>query len=99
LDAGDPGKAFELVHSLISTAGAIGASVLSEAARELQLAIDAGETLRWPSLVRELEDEHHAVAEELRSYLSGKGGSEDEPVQAVPSAGPGNPDRVGSIGT
>jgi two-component system sensor histidine kinase/response regulator len=81
LDEGQTDRAFELVHSLISTAGAIGASALSETARQLQGAIHAGESLRWPALVAELQVEHELVAEALRNYLSGRGETGAEQTQ------------------
>jgi len=62
-------RAAAVAHSIISTAGTIGAEALSDAARALQLAIDAGETDRLPALVDTFAQRHALVAEELRSYF------------------------------
>ena len=83
LDAGQPDRAFELVHSLISTAGAVGASALSETARQLQGAIHAGESGRWPALVEELQSENDLVVEALRNYLSDRGETRAEQTRGV----------------
>jgi signal transduction histidine kinase/CheY-like chemotaxis protein/HPt (histidine-containing phosphotransfer) domain-containing protein len=72
LDAGESDKASGMAHSLVSTAGTLGASALSEIARDLQIAIDAGESQRWPSLVDALRGERAVVDDALRAYLSGK---------------------------
>jgi len=72
LEAGDADRASNGAHSLVSTAGTIGATALSETARALQLAIDAGETARVPALLDVLEQEAAIVDEALREWLAGK---------------------------
>ena len=51
----------ELLDDLISTAGTIGAEGLSDAARSLQLALDAGEAERWPALLEAFSHQHARV--------------------------------------
>jgi CheY-like chemotaxis protein/HPt (histidine-containing phosphotransfer) domain-containing protein len=70
LDADEPDRAAGLVHNVISTAGTIGAEGLSEAARELQLAIDEGEATRWPELLDVFAHHHAVVSLQLRAYLA-----------------------------
>jgi len=70
LDAGQPEQAASLVHNIISTAGTIGADGLSEAARALQLAIDAGEAERWPGLLETFARQHAQVSAQLGDYLA-----------------------------
>jgi hypothetical protein len=57
-------------HSVISTAGTIGAEGLSDAARALQLAIDAGENHRLAMLVDVFAKRHARVADALRSHFA-----------------------------
>ncbi len=72
LEERDLDKASGFAHSLISTAGTIGAEALSEAARAVQLAIDAGEDHRWPALIDALAQHHAIVATALENYFAGK---------------------------
>jgi two-component system sensor histidine kinase/response regulator len=69
LDAGDGDRAAGIAHSIISTAGTIGAEGLSDAARALQLAIEAGEHERLNALVEVFTRRHAQVTEELKSYF------------------------------
>jgi PAS domain S-box-containing protein len=69
LAAHDLDRAAAIAHSIISTAGTIGAEALSDAARALQLAIDAGEEARLPALVEVFAQRHAQVTEELRSFF------------------------------
>jgi CheY-like chemotaxis protein len=63
-------KAAGIAHSVISTAGTIGAEGLSDAARALQLAIDATEIDRLPSLFEAFAARHAQVTEALRKYFA-----------------------------
>jgi CheY-like chemotaxis protein/HPt (histidine-containing phosphotransfer) domain-containing protein len=63
-------RASGVAHNVISTAGTIGAEGLSEAARALQYAIDAGEFDRWAGLLATFARHHAVVAGQLRAYLS-----------------------------
>ncbi len=71
IDAGDLAAAARVAHSLISTAGALGAMRLSETARALQVAIDADDAERRHALMQTLEAEQVAVRRELEAYLAG----------------------------
>ena len=70
LDRVDLKQAARIAHSSISTAGTIGANGLSDCARELQLAIDAGDAARWPELVDTFARQHAVVASDIRRYFS-----------------------------
>ena len=70
LNAGELDKAACVVHNVVSTAGTIGAEGLSEAARGLQLAIEAGEAKRWPELIDVFAHHHAMVSMQLRAYLA-----------------------------
>jgi len=69
LEAGEPERASTIVHNVISTAGTIGAEGLSEAARALQIAIDLGESERWPDLLADYARHHAVVSAQLKTYL------------------------------
>jgi CheY-like chemotaxis protein len=69
-DAGDREEAERLAHSLISTAGTLGASALSELARALQAAAHAGDAAWWAAVLDETRDEHARVCAELREFHS-----------------------------
>jgi len=70
LAKGDDDLAAGIAHSVISTAGAIGAEALSDAARTLQLAIEAGESDRLPALYEAFAARQAEVAEALRRYFA-----------------------------
>jgi two-component system sensor histidine kinase/response regulator len=72
LDRADLKQAARIAHSSISTAGTIGANGLSDCARELQLAIDAGDADRWPELVDTFARQHAVVASDIRRYFAEK---------------------------
>jgi HPt (histidine-containing phosphotransfer) domain-containing protein len=65
-------QASRIAHCSISTAGTIGASALSECARKLQIAIDAGDTARLPELVEAYACQHAVVASDIRLYFAGE---------------------------
>ena len=69
LDAGRAEQASMLAHNLISTAGTLGAMRLSDQARELQQALDAGQADRCRPLIAALAREHQRVGIELAAYL------------------------------
>jgi PAS domain S-box-containing protein len=69
LGGGDPGAARELAHTLISTAGTIGAEALSASARALQIAIDEGDRDAWPELAARLQQQHAAVLAAVGDWL------------------------------
>jgi len=69
VDAGRPAQAAMLSHDLISTAGTLGAMQLSDQARELQLALDAGQSDRCTALIAALAREHQVVGDALAAYL------------------------------
>jgi len=69
LATGQDERAAAIAHSIISTAGTIGAEGLSDAARALQLAIEAGERDRLNALVDLFTRRHTQVAQELQSYF------------------------------
>jgi CheY-like chemotaxis protein len=69
-DAGERLEAERLAHSLISTAGTLGATALSELARALQAASQAGDAAWWAALLDEARDEHARVCAELRELLA-----------------------------
>jgi signal transduction histidine kinase/DNA-binding response OmpR family regulator len=69
LARGDTEAAARLAHQQISTAGTLGAEGLSEAARALQVAVDAGEASRWPDLLAVFSLNHQQVMIELLAYL------------------------------
>lgn len=70
LEAGDRESAMRIAHSLISTAGIIGATGLSQASRALQIAIESGEVERARALLAVLAAEHGLVCVALDEYLS-----------------------------
>jgi CheY-like chemotaxis protein len=59
----------DIAHSEISTAGAIGAQGLSEAARVLKGALDEGAAHRLPGLLDAFAHQHALVAVDLERYL------------------------------
>ena len=65
-------QAARIAHCSISTAGTIGASALSECARKLQRAIDAGDTGRLPELMEAYALQHAVVASDIRRYFAGE---------------------------
>jgi CheY-like chemotaxis protein len=69
LAADDADLASDLAHSLVSSAGTIGASALSDLARRLESALDAGDRAQWPALADALERESAVVNEALRAHL------------------------------
>ena len=73
LDDGQPQLVSQMAHSVVSTAGTIGAEALSNAARVLQLSIDIGESSRWNALFEQFAHEHARVIDELASLI-GPGG-------------------------
>jgi two-component system, sensor histidine kinase and response regulator len=72
LAAGEPGKAAGLAHGLVSAAGVIGAQDLSDLARALQVAINAGDADRWPGLVDRLTRQHALACAQLAAYLANR---------------------------
>ncbi len=68
--AGDFVRAASLAHSLISTAGLLGATTLSDLARELEASLGAGEFDRSALLAEKLVRLHDLVKREFRGYLS-----------------------------
>ncbi len=67
LQAGRADEVAQIAHAVVSTAGTIGAEALSNAARELQLAIDVGESPRWAPLLENFARHHAQVLGELRA--------------------------------
>ncbi len=72
LGAGHSAQAMVMAHSMVSTAGILGAQALSAAARALQSAIEAGDRERIARLAEEVSDEHGRAATVLRTYLAGR---------------------------
>ncbi|HET8871273.1 MAG TPA: response regulator, partial [Aquabacterium sp.] len=70
LETGQLAQASDVAHSLVSSAGTIGASALSNVARRLQQAIDEGATERFGHLIEELRREETLADEALSRYLS-----------------------------
>ena len=70
IDAGEWGKAADIVHNVVSMAGTIGAQGLSEAARALQVAINMAEVEQWDTLLEAFAGQHASVMLQLRSYLT-----------------------------
>jgi CheY-like chemotaxis protein len=64
-------EAARLAHSLISTAGMLGAIALSDLARELQQAIDAGTSAGLNPLLDALTHEHSVVGAALAAHIEG----------------------------
>ncbi|MBL0729344.1 response regulator [Piscinibacter sp. HJYY11] len=54
-----------IAHAVVSNAGTIGAAALSEAAKSLQLALDADERAAWPALAAEFSRQHARVMAQL----------------------------------
>jgi two-component system sensor histidine kinase/response regulator len=77
---GHPEQLAFAAHSLVSSAGTIGAKALSELARALELSIEAGEHREWERLVNEIDDEGRVVSLALEAHLVSRG---------VQEAGPG----------
>ena len=65
-------RAARIAHSMVSTAGILGAAPLSAAARELELGIAQGDPERLPRLVQSFAARHGEVLVELRAYLAQK---------------------------
>jgi len=72
LDAGHSAQAMLMAHSMISTAGILGAQALSATARSLQSAIDADDHARIAGLAEEIFLEHGRVSKRLSVYLAGR---------------------------
>jgi PAS domain S-box-containing protein len=74
----DTASASLMAHSLVSTAGTIGAMPLSGLARALQAAADAGDRARCRSLVDTLDRELSTVLRAVQSHLARAGGKIDQ---------------------
>jgi signal transduction histidine kinase/DNA-binding response OmpR family regulator/HPt (histidine-containing phosphotransfer) domain-containing protein len=61
LTQGDIDVAARIAHSMVSTAGTIGAERLSELARQLQEALDSGNSGHWNPLLDDFATEHAVV--------------------------------------
>jgi HPt (histidine-containing phosphotransfer) domain-containing protein len=59
-----------IAHSVVSNAGTIGATALSDAARQLQMAVDADERSLWPALAEEFSREHVRVMAALAARFN-----------------------------
>jgi PAS domain S-box-containing protein len=70
LAAGDRRGAARMAHSLISSAGTLGASALSDLARALQDAIEGDAVTRTPALLAALAAEHALVWAALDAHLA-----------------------------
>jgi PAS domain S-box-containing protein len=70
LAAGAVEPALRAAHMLISTAGTLGASALSERARELQAALQEGDAAQRGAGLRALAAEHARVSQALHDYLA-----------------------------
>jgi HPt (histidine-containing phosphotransfer) domain-containing protein len=69
LQGNDAGPLRDMAHSLISTAGTIGADALSQAARALQAALAEGNSIAWAEPVRRLAAEHAAALTAVHGWL------------------------------
>lgn len=67
--AGDREGAARAAHSLVSTAASLGAAPLSEIARSLQAAAEAGDAAWWNALLSQARDEHASLCSALRRWL------------------------------
>ena len=70
LRANDRETAARIAHSLISTAGIIGAMGMSNTARELQRAIEANDSHSTTDLLAQIESMHAAACADLEDYLA-----------------------------
>jgi signal transduction histidine kinase/DNA-binding response OmpR family regulator len=70
LDRGDRAEAARLAHSLISTAGILGAKPMSEQAHLLDGAVAAGDVGRARVLLEELDRQNEAVSRAVAEYLA-----------------------------
>ncbi|MDE2000865.1 MAG: Hpt domain-containing protein, partial [Burkholderiales bacterium] len=70
IETGQLAQASNVAHTLVSSAGTIGASALSNVARRLQQALDEGATDRLDRLLDELKREEALADEALSRYLS-----------------------------
>jgi HPt (histidine-containing phosphotransfer) domain-containing protein len=73
LAAGDTEGAGRIAHSMISTAGTIGAVALSEAARALQTALFSGDGAALEPCLARFEAELATVTGGLRAFLADQG--------------------------
>ncbi|WP_056262192.1 MULTISPECIES: response regulator [unclassified Roseateles] len=69
IDSGEPLRASQLAHSLISTAGTLGASRLSEIARRLQAALESNQQADIGPLLAEARREQVEVVTALKAFL------------------------------
>jgi two-component system, sensor histidine kinase and response regulator len=69
LDEGRHDAVAQLAHSVVSTAGTIGAEGLSSTARELEVAIDGGDLELCPVLVERFGRLHRRVLDEVQRHL------------------------------
>ncbi|MBC7994158.1 MAG: response regulator, partial [Rhizobacter sp.] len=58
-----------IAHTMVSNAGTIGALALSDAARQLQQAVDADERALWPELAQAFSDQHARAMAALRAHF------------------------------
>ncbi len=70
LDVGQVQQASDVAHSLVSSAGTVGARALSDVARRLQQALDQGTMDQVPPLLDTLKREEALADEALSRYLS-----------------------------
>jgi HPt (histidine-containing phosphotransfer) domain-containing protein len=69
LDRGDLDRAASIAHSMISTAGTLGAEALSQVAQALQAALAAGDVDELPALAEAFSQRHAEAFAALRDYL------------------------------
>ncbi|AKJ27104.1 response regulator [Caldimonas brevitalea] len=72
IEAGQLQQAASLAHSLISTAGTLGASRLSEIARQLERNLEGGHPADFAVLLAEARLEYAEVTAALKAYLAAK---------------------------
>jgi HPt (histidine-containing phosphotransfer) domain-containing protein len=73
LQRGDTASASRLVHTLVSTAGSIGAESLAAAALALQQALALDNPASLPALLALFGHEHERVLASLRAHLQAQG--------------------------
>ena len=75
LAAGQSAEAVRVAHTLISSAGTLGAERLSALARTLQNSLEAGDAAATHAGLADLATEHGRVLDALRAYLAQEAGT------------------------
>jgi signal transduction histidine kinase/DNA-binding response OmpR family regulator len=85
LSEGRSADAAMIAHAVVSNAGTIGAAALSEAAKGLQLALDADERAAWSTLAVAFAHQHARVMAQLQARFRESAASTSDTTSPTPA--------------